>query len=74
MVNLWSEMCMEYATPYFNASQQDTIYIVGMSVKNWGLEKINKKMELLTYDIKELCDKYNLKYTTPDLICLPNVW
>lgn len=77
MPNLWEEMGFVSASYYYDAEEEDRSYIIGTKIEkdltlNEFVQKINEN-EIILF-LKGVCDKYNLKYEDPKILCRPNVW
>lgn len=77
MPNLWDELGFISASNYYDSDEEYHTYIIGKEVKSDitlhdFLNEINET-EMVVY-LKNTCQKYNLKYKRPKILCRPNVY
>ena len=77
MPNLWEDLGFISASNHYDSNEKSFSYIVGKEIKtditiNEFLKEINEK-EMIVY-LKNICEKYNLKYKEPKVLCRPNIY
>ena len=77
MVNLWSEMGHITCSNYFDQEEEYYTYIIGKELKSDMT--LNELIDTIDqYEIKnnlrDICEEYNLVYSTPRILCRPNVY
>lgn len=77
MPNLWQELGFLTCSNYYDAEEEHINYIIGRELRSDMTcgEFFNELREddMILY-LKQQCEKYNLKYTTPKIISRPNIY
>ena len=78
MPNVWEELESEFfsVSDYYDSEEEYRSYISGKQItkdmnRNEFLQEINEN-ETVLY-LKNICERYNLKYTEPKILCRVNI-
>jgi len=78
MPNVWEELESGFfsVSDYYNSEEENRSYIIGKQITrdmnlNEFLQEINEN-ETVFY-LKNICERYNLKYTQPKILCRVNI-
>jgi len=78
MPNVWGELESGFfsVSDYYDSEEEDRSYIIGKQITrdmnlNEFLQEINEN-ETVFY-LKNICERYNLKYTQPKILCRVNI-
>jgi hypothetical protein len=76
MPNLWEDLGFILASNYYDQEEEYYTYIIGKKItrdmnRNEFLQEINENDTILY--LKQSCEKHNLKYTEPKILCRVNI-
>jgi hypothetical protein len=76
IINLWDEMGYIYTWPYFDASEEDTIYFIGCELSEGDdiTELDNNWKQRIIRSIQYDCNELNIEYKEPSFYVRPHIW
>jgi hypothetical protein len=77
MSNLWDELGFISASPYYDSEEEHRNYIIGKEIiGDLSPDDLIKQITANETDlyIKNVCEKYNLQYKNPKILCRVNIW